>query len=326
MTAPSEQGLPPYARIAADIRARIEAGDLRAGDRAPSTREITREWGVAMATATKALSALRQEGRVEAVRRVGTVVREVSAPEPAEAPAVRKRRPRTVGAGERRHSAENSLTQEAIVQAAIAVADAEGTDGLSMRGVAVELGVSTMALYRHVDSKGMLLTAMLDEVYSEVVLPDPPPSDWRPAFELALEQEWEMFRRHPWVVRLATLSRPTLAPRLLGYAEWLMGVLTARGHSPDSAMRVIAFLSAYTSGMAVQGLREVAEEHEFGRDTEQWWHSKGPEFARFAEQGRFPNLLSSSGPQGVGKHFGLGMKCLLDGLAPLIEAAPDRPD
>ncbi|HEX8628679.1 MAG TPA: winged helix-turn-helix domain-containing protein, partial [Catenuloplanes sp.] len=71
---------PPYARIVADIRARIVAGELRPGDRAPSTRQITRQWGVAMATASKALAALRQEGLVHPARGVGTVVSAPPAP------------------------------------------------------------------------------------------------------------------------------------------------------------------------------------------------------------------------------------------------------
>src|SRR5258707_10107834 len=64
---------PPYARIVAELRERIETGGLAPGDRVPSTREITRQWGVAMATATKALTALRQAGLVRSVPGVGTV-------------------------------------------------------------------------------------------------------------------------------------------------------------------------------------------------------------------------------------------------------------
>ncbi|ETK36856.1 TetR/AcrR family transcriptional regulator C-terminal domain-containing protein [Microbispora sp. ATCC PTA-5024] len=63
-----------YREIAADLRRRIESGELRPGDRVPSTREIVRLWGVAMATATKVLTELRREGLVRAVPGVGTVV------------------------------------------------------------------------------------------------------------------------------------------------------------------------------------------------------------------------------------------------------------
>src|SRR5215510_13311106 len=64
----------PSARIAREIRRRITSGELRPGDRIPSARQITREWGVAIATATKVLATLRQEGLVEARPGVGTVV------------------------------------------------------------------------------------------------------------------------------------------------------------------------------------------------------------------------------------------------------------
>src|ERR1700754_2239887 len=64
----------PYRRIAAEIRERIARGDLMPGDRVPSTREITRDWGVAMATATKVINALRDAGLVETRSGAGSVV------------------------------------------------------------------------------------------------------------------------------------------------------------------------------------------------------------------------------------------------------------
>ncbi|TLP57153.1 TetR/AcrR family transcriptional regulator C-terminal domain-containing protein [Microbispora triticiradicis] len=79
-----------YQEIAAELRRRIETGELRPGDRVPSTREIIRRWGVAMATATKVLTELRREGLVRAVPGVGTVVdtgvRTGSRPSPAVSP------------------------------------------------------------------------------------------------------------------------------------------------------------------------------------------------------------------------------------------------
>lgn len=49
---------PPFLQIATHIRDQILPGKLRDGDLVPSTRQITQEWGVATATATKALTAL----------------------------------------------------------------------------------------------------------------------------------------------------------------------------------------------------------------------------------------------------------------------------
>src|SRR3954468_2630132 len=118
--------VPPYRQIVSEVRRRIEAGELRPGDRVPSARAITRQWGVAIATATKVHAALRDEGLTVARPGVGTVVA---------GPAPRR---------------DHDLTEERIVAAAIAIADADGLAELSMRRIATDLGVATMSLYRHV--------------------------------------------------------------------------------------------------------------------------------------------------------------------------------
>src|SRR6478735_10406523 len=64
----------PSVRIAAELRGRIERGELRPGERVPSAREITRNFGVAVATASRVLAALRDDGLVHAVPGVGTLV------------------------------------------------------------------------------------------------------------------------------------------------------------------------------------------------------------------------------------------------------------
>ncbi|HWT49549.1 MAG TPA: winged helix-turn-helix domain-containing protein, partial [Mycobacterium sp.] len=71
---PAQPQEPPYRRIVAEIRARIAAGELRAGDRMPSIRQVAQRWGVAIATATKAMATLRDEGLVEPRVGSGTVV------------------------------------------------------------------------------------------------------------------------------------------------------------------------------------------------------------------------------------------------------------
>jgi DNA-binding transcriptional regulator YhcF (GntR family) len=65
---------PPYARIVSDVRRRIATGSLKPGDRLPSTRELARSWGVAVATAAHALKTLAHQGVVLPTPRVGNVV------------------------------------------------------------------------------------------------------------------------------------------------------------------------------------------------------------------------------------------------------------
>ncbi|MEE1929465.1 GntR family transcriptional regulator [Streptomyces sp. TRM 70351] len=69
-----QQAMPPYRRIAAKIRQRIERGELLPGDRIPSVREIERTEGVSTATATRVAAVLRSEGFAESIPGVGTIV------------------------------------------------------------------------------------------------------------------------------------------------------------------------------------------------------------------------------------------------------------
>ncbi|MFI7068509.1 GntR family transcriptional regulator [Kribbella sp. NPDC050124] len=69
-----ERPAPPYQQIANEIRKRISNGDLQAGDMVPSVRSLMRDYGVAIATAQKALSTLRAEGYIKPERGVGSIV------------------------------------------------------------------------------------------------------------------------------------------------------------------------------------------------------------------------------------------------------------
>src|SRR5690349_17715214 len=144
-------GEPPFRRIMIDIERRIASGELAPGDRVPSTRAIAQTWGVALATASHALSALTQIGVLESRPRVGTVVARTRQAAP---------RPREPG-----------LSRAAIIEAAVAIADAEGLAAVSLRGVAAKLGAPVMSLYRHIPSKHELEQAMVEAVLGEAQLP-----------------------------------------------------------------------------------------------------------------------------------------------------------
>ena len=74
MTSEIERPDPPYMQVVNQIRRQIESGTLKPGDTIPSARQITRQWGVSLATATKVLAALRSEGLARGIVGVGTVV------------------------------------------------------------------------------------------------------------------------------------------------------------------------------------------------------------------------------------------------------------
>ncbi|MCB5163426.1 TetR/AcrR family transcriptional regulator C-terminal domain-containing protein [Streptomyces bambusae] len=326
---------PRYGRIVAELRQRIETGQLAPGDRVPSTREITRQWGVAMATATRVLTELRHEGLVRAVPGVGTVVAEravapagAAVVAPAGAEAERPVRAARVAPVVAVRAAEagpgpGGLALGRIVGAAVAVADAEGLAAVSMRRVASELGVATMSLYRHVADKDDLLTRMMDTVIAARPLPDEPPAEWREAVGLAARQLWGLFRRHPWLAPALSMTRPQVIVSALPYSEWTLAVLHAHGLDLQTAFTAHLMLLNYARGIAVNLESEREAEAHSGLDSEAWMDTQEPALLTTLSSGRFPALsrLASAGYDlDLDALFEFGLHRLLDGLAPLLDA------
>src|SRR5688572_24291859 len=70
------------------------------------------------------------------------------------------------------------LTVDEVVDAAIAIADEDGLEALSMRKVAERLGIGTMSLYTYVESKSQLVELMLDQVVGRLPRREPE-GTWR---------------------------------------------------------------------------------------------------------------------------------------------------
>ncbi|MEV4513081.1 TetR/AcrR family transcriptional regulator C-terminal domain-containing protein [Dactylosporangium sp. NPDC049525] len=293
-----------YLRIAGLIRDRIHAGDLRTGDRVPSTREIIREWGVAMATATKVLGALRQEGLVEAVPGVGTVV--------ARPPASRERRP---------------AHREQVVAAAIAIADTDGLAALSMRRVAAALGMPTMTLYGHVAGKEELLVLMTDAAFAASPLPSPAPDGWRRRLETVARLQWSIYRRHPWAAEVMSFTRPPMAPHAMAHTEWVLAALDGTGLPLPVAMQTAMMLANHARGTAVNLEWEAGAEQDSGVTNEQWFAAQMGRFGEIVAGGDYPMFVRLAQEPPGAVDFGLdtlfefGLARLLDGLTALI---PDR--
>jgi DNA-binding transcriptional regulator YhcF (GntR family) len=321
------QAAPRYGQIAAELRRRIETGDLAPGDRVPSTREITRQWGVAMATATKVLTELRREGMVRAVPGIGTVVspRAANPDRP-----LRTARPATAartGSRSDPSAGQTALTLERIVAAAVTVADAEGLAAVSMRRVAAKLNVATMSLYRHVADKDDLLTRMMDSVMAKHPLPADLPEGWRDGIELAARQLWALFRRHPWLAPALSMTRPQLITSALPYSEWMLATLHAHGLDLHTAFTAHLTLLNYARGIAINLEAEREAEAHSGLDSEEWMDTQEPALLAILTTGDFPALsrLASAGYDlDLDALFEFGLQRLLDGLTSHLEKNPTR--
>ncbi|MFB6562679.1 MULTISPECIES: GntR family transcriptional regulator [unclassified Streptomyces] len=312
-------GDPPYLRIVAAIRRRIADGELAPGDRVPSTRQIAAQWGVALATATKALTTLRLEGLVEARPRIGTVV---AGSVPAAAPARKRPSPAP--------DTEPELTLDRIVRAAVEIADAEGLAALSMRGVAARLGVAAMSTYRYVPSKEDLVLLMADAAFGEARPADAHgdadvPQDWRTRVEVGARTLWGLYRKHPWLARISPLTRPLLLPNLLVHGEWMLAALDGHGLDPTTLFDIHVLLYSHVQGLAVHLELEADAEAATGQSEDQWMDSRAPVLQELVDSGRFPTFAKVVGSFEDGYDlrldalFDLGLGALLDGLTPVVE-------
>jgi AcrR family transcriptional regulator len=132
-----------------------------------------------------------------------------------------------------RAAARADLSREAIVDRALAIADAEGTDAITIRRIAKEFGVTPMALYWHVQNKDELLAAMGDRFFDDVP-PLATSGPWNQRLRAVVVALVESLRRHPASARLA-------GPRALQcdagrqLAEDVLGMLRAVGFTDAEA-------------------------------------------------------------------------------------------
>jgi AcrR family transcriptional regulator len=206
------------------------------------------------------------------------------------------------------------LNRDQVVAAAVAVADEQGIDSLTMRNLSQPLGVVPMALYKHVANKEELLELMVDLVFAEIEYEGAP--DWRAmVYDRALALR-EALVRHPWAIGL--METGALGPARLRDHETLMRCLRDQaGLSIAMALHAISVLDGLVYGFALQQ-RAYAIEVDGVRQlsNEPLVRSVKRQIASPEDYPYFSELLVQLADQGYayGKEFEFGLDLLLDGI------------
>jgi AcrR family transcriptional regulator len=188
------------------------------------------------------------------------------------------------------------LSPERIAAAALAVADAHGISGFTMRAVADAVGVTPMALYHHVKDKAALAALLVDAAISEHPLPQPTGA-WRDDLWTMAHWMRESRRAHPVVAQIRRAYHVWTSATLQMTEHWL-GLWRQSGLTLERAR-----VAATTSSMAIVGL--VEEETIF------------EEMARPADAALswLPNArLMFDAPHDRDAEFELVVRSLIDGL------------
>jgi AcrR family transcriptional regulator len=216
-------------------------------------------------------------------------------------------------------SPSSSLVE--IVELAIEIADSEGLDAVSMPHVSKRLGMTTMALYRYVRSKDELVDVMLDTAVGSPLKPARV-TRWRTRIERWALAEWEMFQRHPWILRLVP-HRSTLGPNRLA---WFDAGLAALASADLDALETFAVFQAVDGFVRVAAQDALAFHEANERGGEGWWEAA---LARGLADQRYPNVarvMNSPRPATTNSLDGLefGLARLLDGVEAMIESRREQ--
>ncbi len=150
----------------------------------------------------------------------------------------------------RRPGSRTPLSRERVLRAAVALADEDGLDALTMRTLAKRLGVEAMSLYNHVASKDALLDGMIDLVFDEIEPPSPA-QDWKAELRKRARSTRAALLRHPWAVGEME-GRRTHGPANLRLHDAVLGCLLAAGFDDAMAVRGYSVQDAYIYGFALQ--------------------------------------------------------------------------
>jgi AcrR family transcriptional regulator len=202
------------------------------------------------------------------------------------------------------------LSSARVLQAAVALADEAGLEAFSMRGLAQELGVVPMALYKHVANKEQLLDGMVDIVFSEIELPSEEP-DWRAAMRRRAISTREALRRHSWAIGMMESRHP--GPANLQNHNAVMGCLRKAGFPFELAIHAYSVQDAYIYGFALQE-RDLA--FETPDSAAQAAHRRAQTIGALES---YPYLveIATKLPQSgydTAAHFAWGLDLILDGL------------
>ena len=149
------------------------------------------------------------------------------------------------------------LSREQVLQVALALADEHGSEGLTMRKLAKELGVEAMSLYNHVANKNDLLDGMVDIVFGEIEAPIAG-GDWKAELRKRAVSTREALVRHQWAIGEME-GRTNHGPANLRLHDAVLGCLREAGFSVEMSVHAYSAQDAYIYGFALQQ-RDMASE------------------------------------------------------------------
>lgn len=211
------------------------------------------------------------------------------------------------------------LSRDAIVAAAVRLADSEGLESVSIRKVAAALDAGPMRLYGYLATKDELLELMVEAAYAEIEGEDLAAHDRREMLRSVARATRRVALKHEWLVDLLG-GRPHLGPHAVAVLENSATALAQASGlgAADDLWLALGTFNAYVVGAVRREIAERRATRSTGVDEPGWQAAAGPYLRRMFATGRFPTLarLIRDGAQADPKDaFEEGLTYILDGIA-----------
>ncbi|WP_439678602.1 TetR/AcrR family transcriptional regulator [Embleya sp. MST-111070] len=223
------------------------------------------------------------------------------------------------------------VTLPAIVATAIAVADEDGIDAMTMDRVAAALGVGTMTPYTHVPGKAELIDLMVDAAWQSLDLHDS--GSWRARVTRYAQQTLALYARHPWLRSVSTV-RPPLGPGLFARQNHLLAALSRTDLSPPEVSAAVDAIVTFVDAAAAARAEHAHASAVSGESEDDWWSARQVFWDEVFDPTRYPAIARSWADGGFDRDaaqaranaFDLGLRALLDGITAIASDDEHRHD
>jgi AcrR family transcriptional regulator len=187
-----------------------------------------------------------------------------------------------------RRGPPRALSVDAIIDAAIALCDAEGLSALTMRALAHRVTVKPMTLYTYLPGRAELIDLMIDQLYRQMPRPAHDfTTPWRQRVHQMADLNRQLFSQHPWAAAVST-ARPPLGPGQMDKYEYELHAFTGSGlddlQIDDALTLVLTFVRANARDTEASRAARTSS----GTNDEQWWEYAQPLFAEVFDEDRYP--------------------------------------
>ena len=209
---------------------------------------------------------------------------------------------------------KTTLTPQTVVEGALALADTEGLEAVTIRRLAERLGVTPMALYWHFRSKDELLDGMAARIFDEVDASVDASATWQEQLSALLDSLLAALRAHPAAAVLLS-TRTVSSEGSLRATEAMLDILGRGGFSPAQATQVARHaLSSVVNLVAGEPGVIARDEAEEPREARR----RARRFLESLPTERYPRLVEAAGPLSEGvdpdAYFAFGLELLLAGI------------